>query len=383
MKLLIYLLLFMCVLNADLIPVVPTTPPLKYENIKVIGLSNNDVITTFESPSSNIPLVNKVYIQNINYYFTHYSFYIKRVVNNKEYIYTQTTYQQMEQPIQINNLITGKYILTVAGVNLSDDLKTVIALGNSLKIEFFVYNTGKQVYINQINEINKPKNFDWFNLNIDVLTSDNEVNVTELLVNIDTKDIIYQKVSNDKKYITITPYYNSVGSVTFSIIAIANGKVSSPMEFKLNVQEDISLQLKNGWNLVSIPYNTPVIDINNSSLKAFDIWSYDNGSWSKYQYGSTKNNLTSLIPTKGYWIKSNGDYDIYLPNGEEYNPFDTVVMQSGWNLLGSGIEIQFDDINKNLYQSIWVYRDNEWYSNVLEEKTIGKIKKGEGFWLKK
>ena len=83
---------------------------------------------------------------------------------------------------------------------------------------------------------------------------------------------------------------------------------SDILELKGLIQKNVTINLVNGWNLVSSPYTTTksVTEAMESLDGCYvNILNYNNSIW--YSYSPTKpfNTLNYIYPGKGYWIRVN------------------------------------------------------------------------------
>lgn len=105
------------------------------------------------------------------------------------------------------------------------------------------------------------------------------------------------------------------------------------------------IQLNKGWNLVSFPYimsNTSLEYVLGSIKGEYDAVQFFNSSdtldpWKHYHISkpSHMNHLHNLDNKKGFWIHiiQPGD-TIFLYNGTQPTKNQTIVLHSGWNLVG-------------------------------------------------
>lgn len=127
-------------------------------------------------------------------------------------------------------------------------------------------------------------------------------------------------------------------------------------------------QFNKGWNLISIP-----VKLNNYSRTEI----FPNSISSAFKYNSAYTSTDILENKLGYWLKfpSASETQIY---GEEIST-DTLVLNEGWNLIGSitfPVNLEsFITIPENIISS-YLYEYNSGY------KTTNTIMPGRGYWIK-
>ncbi len=147
------------------------------------------------------------------------------------------------------------------------------------------------------------------------------------------------------------------------------------MNNKSRLFVDIPINLKNGWNLISIPL---MLDDNSvasvfSGLSYSKLFYYDNG-WKV---------PTEIEPDKGYWIKVNGNSIMNIRGTPIEDPDFNIGLQ--WDLLGypyleeKSISEWFDDV------IVYAYIDSSWYSYDSGRvfNSLDKFGPGYGYWVKK
>lgn len=124
------------------------------------------------------------------------------------------------------------------------------------------------------------------------------------------------------------------------------------------VADNFNLQIKKGWNLLSIPIEE---NLKASKLGNFnDIWIYED-EWIK--------NPVNINYSVGFWLKSDDNYNISFL-GDSYE-VDFTNLKDGWSLLGAGSDINLTKSNFKTF----TYKD-KWIKNP------STIKRGMGFWVK-
>lgn len=131
---------------------------------------------------------------------------------------------------------------------------------------------------------------------------------------------------------------------------------------KASYTEEISLSIKNGWNLISIPFHLQDSTIANIfNTHPVQIVKNFTSFWSKGQ-AAHLNSLKTLSPTLGYLIYATSDFAINL-SGEPYlRPF-TFTQTGNWQLIGSP------------------FHESTSFTNFLNNTNCLIVKNFEGFWI--
>ncbi len=138
--------------------------------------------------------------------------------------------------------------------------------------------------------------------------------------------------------------------------------------------DEISVILREGWNLISIPL---ILDDNSVDNVFADI------SYSfLFSYDSEWKVPTEINYTIGYWIDADND-DILTVKGLE--PVDTIInLNDGWNLVGYPY-LEEKDVSE-LFENNIVYSYNGSWSSYIPGRTFNSLqilKAGLGYWVKK
>lgn len=90
--------------------------------------------------------------------------------------------------------------------------------------------------------------------------------------------------------------------------------------------QNYELNLKTGWNLISIPINV-------KSLEKDSLFSNLGTQIYVYIAGSGYRTVDSLLNGVGYWIKSKSDTTLNIFGARR--PIDSIYVKTGWNIIGS------------------------------------------------
>jgi len=151
------------------------------------------------------------------------------------------------------------------------------------------------------------------------------------------------------------------------------------------------VELKKGWNLVSLDLNVSDISSNTEI-----IWQYNSGIWSAYSPNEqiqsvieSSSNIMDIIDvidsSQGTWIFSLEDENLSIVNATSI--LDTTCNDT-WNLNGTNKDINTTDISCNSgdIKSIWKYKNETWMLNTdiennLDLESFDTIYANEGFWI--
>ena len=140
----------------------------------------------------------------------------------------------------------------------------------------------------------------------------------------------------------------------------------------------LSVNLNNGWNMVSIPGLHPV-DQNVGTW-----WAYRVSGSQVYKYQSGYQQITDAIPGIGYWMKQDGQRvyntgEEWPAGGIQIVPHNPIAGSSGWNMIG-GYEISATaalvSTNPPGLQSGAIYKYSGGY------QVAATIDPGYGYWMK-
>ena len=180
------------------------------------------------------------------------------------------------------------------------------------------------------------------------------------------------------------------------------------------------LQLKQGWNLCSLPVNEFIANLNDKFSDFSDsisiIWKYvggyqgsSGGGWEVWMpdnstlktivetYGLVDLNEDGIYPGEGFWILANSSEVIpfygTLFNMDILNEYIGSSAYS-WILIGTGEDISVNNFFSDYERKFWkwdsenqtwkFWSSDEFVRNVAKQygiTIINTIKKGEGFWF--
>ncbi len=191
-----------------------------------------------------------------------------------------------------------------------------------------------------------------------------------------------------------------------------NENKENPDEYNDNITLNFSSEILNltaGWNLKALPVNIPeLVDEKFNFDEIISIWKWDGKGWLIW----TKNKflkeimlkyeipiIDKILPGEGFWVYStkNLTIDFKILDKDKGYSYDSLLINTGWNLVGAGEKYNPDklnDITGGKVQSIWKWENNKWKVKAYDPKikqTINNLginsfdilNKGEGFWLYK
>ena len=140
----------------------------------------------------------------------------------------------------------------------------------------------------------------------------------------------------------------------------------------------LSVNVANGWNMVSIPGLHPT-DQNVNTW-----WAFRDPGANVFRYAGGYQSVTAAVPGTGYWMKHTGDRtyntgDEWPAGGINVVPHDPLTAASGWNLFG-GYELSVTAANVTTnppgLQSGPIYKYSGGY------QTATTLDPGYGYWIK-
>lgn len=167
------------------------------------------------------------------------------------------------------------------------------------------------------------------------------------------------------------------------------------------VQSGFHISLKDGWNMISIPYqlaDTSISEVLASISSSYQsIFTYDAESmeWKYYIPNNgfpVENGLGEFAPGRGYWIEATSSAELWI--SEERISDVSIPLFNGWNLIGC-ISPSSQPVSEALssidgkYRSILHYdcESNEWQFYMLFPDgaiiihKLTSIEPGKAYWI--
>ena len=153
----------------------------------------------------------------------------------------------------------------------------------------------------------------------------------------------------------------------------------------------VSIPLKSGWNLFSIPISPldqKIEDVLSSISGSYlSVWSYQNGQWKSYSPETPElSNLKTLEAGWGYWIYIKNAATLNITGSSAYN---TIHLGAGWNLVGynsvnsQNVETAFSSISGKI-KVIWAFIDGGWKAydpNIPQLSDLKLLVTEYGYWI--
>jgi len=224
------------------------------------------------------------------------------------------------------------------------------------------------------------------------ITIDQIVNVSWL---INGSEVFNQTTVNESSYTNI-----SAAAGYWKVSAVVTNPNGTAMQTWWWNVKHVSIDLYNGWNLISLPLVPDDSNVN-SVLSPINgnysiVWAYDASDtadhWKKYDPATPfGNDLITMESSNGYWIMMTS-YDTLNISGTMPEPTD-IELWSGWNLLGYNslnpqtITDALSSIDGN-YSIIWAYNasDSTDYWKKYDSDTpfgndLANMEPGKGYWI--
>ncbi|MBW2995591.1 PKD domain-containing protein [Candidatus Woesearchaeota archaeon] len=145
------------------------------------------------------------------------------------------------------------------------------------------------------------------------------------------------------------------------------------------------IQLRQGWNLISLPLRPADTSINSilAGVNYNSVWRKSGGNWQSYLNG-LGGEFDTIEADRGYWIYANAD-DVITVTGTYGG---SVSLNQGWNLAGyTTIQNQLiqDSLSEIDIHSIWRWNANtqawESYLDEMQNGEFTTLEPGRGYWI--
>jgi hypothetical protein len=159
--------------------------------------------------------------------------------------------------------------------------------------------------------------------------------IANLLVCISGTDAYVIGTTSSNGTATLDINTNSVGELNITV----SGGNCIPFEGVIHVVETTTFQLSvnvnNGWNMVSVPGNNPASGGNTIN----NWWAYRVAGSNVFKYTGGYQQITDATPGLGYWMKQDGlrlynTGDEWPAGGIQIVAHAPIVGASGWNMIG-------------------------------------------------
>jgi len=131
-----------------------------------------------------------------------------------------------------------------------------------------------------------------------------------------------------------------------------------------------TLALTQGWNLIALPFEATLGDIEGASSG----YGYQDSAWAVLTSSST------FEPGHGYWIQCTTAGSQTLVGAPVESPVD-VTVAAGWNLIGDpfSVSVSFADIaNWDKVTHCYAFQGGAW---TVVDLTTGSLEPGVGYWV--
>ncbi|MGQ9610193.1 MAG: RHS repeat-associated core domain-containing protein [bacterium] len=162
------------------------------------------------------------------------------------------------------------------------------------------------------------------------------------------------------------------------------------LKYNISAVRTEQVSLVAGWNLISLPLNPANTSIASvlSSIegKYTSVWAYGAGGWERYIVGAPGNNLSTMEPGRGYWIRMTQSATLTVTGEDAYNK--AVQLRQGWNLVGYNSlvsrtrEEALASID-GLYYSVWTYLNGGWLRHITgaSGNNLTDMNPWQGYWI--
>ena len=142
--------------------------------------------------------------------------------------------------------------------------------------------------------------------------------------------------------LVLTPTWNKAGTTTVTVQTTVVNGVAATETFSATVPEFVRLDLKPGWNLVALPFNsiitdtpaTALTDTNGTALTVSPALVWD-GIQQKYVEQSTR-----FIAKQAFWVNGTAGATLTRPIVTDGTAVSSEIpLFTGWNLIGTPRDI--------------------------------------------
>lgn len=188
---------------------------------------------------------------------------------------------------------------------------------------------------------------------------------------------------------------NNIGTTTCNNGFVFNScvpKAIEPTVFNDDIDQNCdghdevwSLNINEGWNLVSVPFDMDIAEIK-TELNPYRINHWSSSGWIDYlQPLGEYNTLTNLNKLYGSWIYSDSNI-VYMPIVHQTNGKIKLVV--GWNLVGypSTTKRNISSVfGTDIIKAYSTDSDNNWIiwkvDNPLSANTLTEMEMGKAYWI--
>ena len=337
--------------------------------------------------SSNNSLINNIATDHIGQGFILYSFSFDTTLKNNT---------------AVNNSI-GFDIGSSRGLSYNNTLIYNKALNNSIGFSF--YNATNNIFKNNTAKNNSYGIWVSHSSNNNIITANNVSNNSYFGIYL-SSDSTNNKINNniicENIYFDILDYdANSGDENTCDNVQNWNDTGTSGCTYSCTGLIDMSIDLFQGWNLISLPLqpvNTSVPAVIKGLFGQIVIWYYNasNDLWTLYDTNAPfpwLNTLNEMGYGNAYWLKSNLNQTLTIQGSLLSNY--TIGLMPGWNFVGynsSTVAMPTPIINLTTPIVVWAYYSElppleQWKIYDTEApfpwlNTLTNMTMGRGYWLK-
>jgi len=168
-------------------------------------------------------------------------------------------------------------------------------------------------------------------------------------------------------YVIFNVTNTTTETVTYKVVDTNNNNILTTVTVAFSTSSIISFDLKSGWNLIGTSVNTLPLPSNSNITSIFQ---YTNNNF------STISTTSALTANNGYWIFVTGSDNITLNLSGVIPTNISIILKSGWNLIGTSIDTLPLTSNVNI-TSIFQYTNNN-FSSIA---TTSALTANNGYWI--
>ncbi len=257
------------------------------------------------------------------------------------------------------------------------------------------FSEGKELKLSDLDKIDEDTD--------DEVDVDSHSRIEIVTVEVDGVDAMdsLNRASNEKFTLSMSDL--ALGEHTVALTAVddaGNETDTIEIEFERIARKNYEVELRRGWNLVSIPAHpadSAIDSVLPDDHAATTVLSYQNGEWvtaaRDTETGGWAGTLTDIVAGYGYFISNDGfdALSTQIPEADPTTQLPVVPVTSGWNLLGvvdvgqggEGTEVDADTYLASIEWTVayGFNRNSGTWDKIIKNTDDNNMLNGSGYWV--